>query len=293
MQTKITDIESASIQEIHDNLHVRVSVNQKLTSKVKPKDLLVDYSYQRETIDSKVVNIIRNFNAKAIGVVILSIRENGDLYIIDGAHRIEAMKRMNMGEVDVNAVVYFNLSVKDEADLFVLLNDNRTKPKRSDLHRAAAKSGDQNALGIENVLSKHGLAVGNKPGEGIVRAIGTLHKVTSKIGFDNLDKTLTVLQDAYGSHSTAFQAEFLSAVSMIIVKCNNVDLKRLAAAIAKLGDPNYVVSKIANGSGTTSPFIKIMNLALLIVDSYNNKLRSNRIDRGAIATADSKTYLNG
>lgn len=293
MQTNSTDIESATIEEIHSNLHVRFSVAQKLTSKVKPNDLLIDRSYQRETVDAKVNSIIRNFNAKAIGVVTLSIRENGDLYIIDGAHRVEAMKRMNMGSFDLNAIVYFNLTVKDEAELFVLLNDNRTKPKRSDLHKAAAASGDVDAIEIENLLRNLNLSIGNKPGDGIVRAIGTVHKVHARIGKNNLEKVLTILSDAYGQNSSGYQADLLKAVAMILVKCNNVDGKRLAKTMAGLGDPNYIVSKAGSASANSVPFAKVMTIALMIVDSYNSRLRANRIDRSAIANSDAKNYLNG
>jgi hypothetical protein len=291
MSTNITDTESATIEEIHNNIHVRFSTSQKLTSKVKPNDLHVDRSYQRDTIDSKVTSIIKNFNAKAIGVVTLSIRENGDLYIIDGAHRVEALKRMNMGGFDVNAIVYFNLSIKEEAELFVLLNDNRTKPKRSDLHKAAAKSGDSFAVEMDEMLTKLGLTVGNQPGDNVIRAIGTMEKVGAKIGVDKLSVVLTVLRDAYGSHSSTFQSEMIYAVGMVVAKFDNVDIKRLSKSIANLGTVNYIISKAGNASSTA--LIKYITIALMIVDSYNQRLRANRIDRGKIASADAKNYLNG
>ena len=285
-----TDLESATIDEIHKNVNVRITASQKLTSKVKPNDLLVDYSYQRETLDTKVNAIIRNFNAKAIGVVILSIRDNGDLYIIDGAHRIEAMKRMNMGNLDVNAIVYFNLSLKDEADLFVLLNNNRTKPKRSALQKAAAMAGHENAVELNSVLEKVGLAFGDKPGDGIVRAIATANKVLNRLGKESLENSLIVLMEGFGSHSSSFSAELIEAISMILAKYPNADKKRLAKVLREMGDAQYVVAKAKNAVGNATFFVKIVTLALSIVDVYNKSLRSNRLDRSMIALADPRDY---
>ena len=285
-----TDLESATIDEIHKNVNVRITASQKLTSKVKPNDLLVDYSYQRETLDTKVNAIIRNFNAKAIGVVILSIRDNGDLYIIDGAHRIEAMKRMNMGNLDVNAIVYFNLSLKDEADLFVLLNNNRTKPKRSALQKAAAMAGHENAVELNGVLEKLGLTFGDKPGDRIVRAIAMANKVFNRLGKESLENSLIVLMEGFGSHSSSFSAELIEAISMILAKYPNADKKRLAKVLREMGDAQYVVAKAKNAVGNATFFVKIVTLALSIVDVYNKSLRSNRLDRSMIALADPRDY---
>lgn len=293
MQTESINTETISIEEIHENFNIRITTAQKLTSKVKPNDLLVDKSYQRDIADKKVNAIMRNYNPKAIGVITLSIRQNGSLYIIDGSHRVEALKKMNLGEFDVNSIVYFDLSVKDEAELFVLLNDNRTKPKRSDLHKAATTSGDKFSVDIDAMLSRNGLVVGNTPADGVVRAIGTLHKVGAKIGIEKLEIAVQILKDAYGIHSSSFQSELLTAVSMILVRCKNVDNMRLSDVLKQLGNPSFIISKVANSSIGKTPLIKNQTLALMIVDTYNSRLRTNRVDRSPLVSIDAKNYLNG
>jgi len=292
MQAETKLNETVSMQEVHENLNVKFNTNQKLTSKVKPNDLGVDMTYQRDLVDAKVNAIVKNYNPKALGVVILSIRENGDLFIIDGAHRIAAMKKMGLGNDDVNSIVYFNLTLAQEAELFVLLNENRTKPKRSALHNAA-QAGDSSSMEIEDVLANLSLKVGDKPGTGIVRAIGMLHKVNEKIGKVNLEKVLRILRDAFGNHSSAFQSEFVMAMSMIVVKYKSFDEARMVKTLSALGDPTYLINKASNASIKKSPLNKQITLASMVLDSYNSKLRANRLDQGILMALDASNYLNG
>lgn len=291
-ETQVTS-ESISIEEVHSNLNVKFHIKEKLTSKVKPIDLMVDRSYQRDLVDAKVNLIVKNFNPKAVGVVILSCRENGDLYIIDGAHRIAAMMKMGLSKEDVNSVVYFDLTLAQEAELFVLLNENRTKPKRSALHKAAAKAGDKTSMEVEAMLAKLGLSIGDKPGQGFVRAIGTLHKVNDRIGNVNLEKVLSVLKESFGSHSSSFQSEFIMAISMIVVKYKSVDEQRLVKTLSALGDATFLINKAANAAGTKTPFAKHLTLAVMVLDAYNSKLRANRLDRSILLTSDASNCLNG
>lgn len=293
MQPDIIQNESISIEEVEKNLSVRFNTRERLTSKVKANDLLIDLSYQRELVDTKVNRIVREFNPKAVGVIILSVRENGDLYVIDGAHRVAALKKLGLGNEDVNSIVYFGLSIAQEAELFVLLNENRSKPKRSAIHKASAKAGDTASSEIEDMLSKLGLTIGDKPGHGIIRAVGLLHKVNDKISISNLEKALRILRDAFGLHSSSFQAEFIVAISMIVVKYKSIDESRLVKTLSALGQPTYLINKASNMVGIKSALAKQIALATFVIDAYNNKLRANRLDRSLVTSVDAKNYLNG
>ena len=284
--------ETASIEEIKRNLGISVKIKNKLSSKVKPADLMVDLSYQRDVNKIKVANIIKNYNPNAIGVVTLSIRENGDLYIIDGQHRVEALKQLGYGNTDINAIVFFDLTIEDEARLFVIMNESRTKPKKSDLYKASIKSGDVELIELNNMLNRNNICVGDKPGDGVIRAIGTLHKVNNKIGIINLEKVIKVLLSANGNNSTSFQAEYITAVSTIIVKYKNVDTDRLALAIKKLGEPSLAIAKSHMIASDVKFVTKSITLSSMIIDNYNYKLTKNKIDKYIVLSADAKNYLS-
>jgi hypothetical protein len=284
--------ETASIEEIKRNLGISVKIKNKLSSKVKPNDLIVDSSYQREINKIKVANIIKNYNPNAIGVVTLSIRENGDLYIIDGQHRVEALKQLGFGSNDINAIVFFDLTIQDEAQLFVIMNESRTKPKKSDLYKASIKSGDNDLIELNNMLNRNNVTVGDKPGDCIIRAIGTLHKVNNKLGIINLEKVVKVLISANGNNSTSFQAEYITAVSTIIVKYKNLDMDRLALAIKKLGEPSLAIHKSHMIASDSKSVTKSLTLSAMIIDMYNSYLKKNKLDKYIVLSSDAKNYLS-
>ena len=178
----ITKLESetATIEEIESNLPIRFHTKSKLTSTVKPDDLRVDMTYQRSVSDSRVSSICRNFNQQALGIVTLSIRENGELFIIDGQHRVEALKKMGKGNIQINAIVLFDLTVQDEANLFLIMNDNRTKPKRFDLHKAAYAIDSYYAAWLHTYYEKEWLATilqsENGNPKGIAKAISVCNR---------------------------------------------------------------------------------------------------------------------
>jgi len=285
--------ETATIEEVEQNLNVRFKKMQRLSSSVKPNDVNVDSSYQRDVSDVRVNSIVKNFNRNAIGVVTLSIRENGDLYVIDGQHRIEALKVLGKGDEDINAIVFFDLSVADEAELFVIMNEGRTKPKRYDLHKASSKSGDLASQEIDQILAFHGLSVGDKPGYNIIRAIGTVHKVYGRIGKDKLSDVLKVLIDANGNHSSAFTAEYILAVASIIANYNNVNLARLSLGIKNLGNPEMATLKAASSAPNSKAFSKVITLASMMIDGHNYRLTKNRLDKVVILSCDARSYLGG
>ena len=284
--------ETASIEEIKRKLGISFKIKNKLSSQVKPNDLMVDLSYQREINKNKIVNIVKSYNPNAIGVVTLSIRENGDLYIIDGQHRVEALKQLGYGNSDINAIVFFDLTIQEEARLFVIMNENRTKPKKSDLYKASIKSGDSNLIDLNNMLNRNNIVVDDRPGDGIMRAIGTLDKVTAKIGIVNAEKVVQVLMSANGNSSTSFQAQYITAVSTIIVKYKNVDMDRLSLAIKKLGEPSLVITKTQMIASDAKFVTKSLTLSVMIIDSYNAYLKNNRLDKMIVLSSDAKTYLN-
>ena len=262
-----------------------------LTSMVKVSDLLIDYSYQRNPNPAKVAKIAKNFNYDALGVIIVSIRESGEMFILDGGHRIAAMNLLGKNAENVNALVYFDLTIEQEAKLFVSLNEERTKPKKIDLHIASSTSGNSDSIAIDNVLSANGLQLGDKPGYGIIRAVGTVQKIHEKIGSEKFGAVLRVLIEANSNHSKHLCAEYLSATATIMMQYK-VDFNKLSVAINKLGDPVVAIAK-ANGLATSSnAFAKTQSLCSMIIDNYNYKLTKNRLDKTIIFTINARNYLS-
>lgn len=249
-----------------------------LTSMVKVSDLMIDYSYQRQQNKAKVAKIARNFNYDALGVIIVSIRESGEMFVLDGGHRIAAMHLLGKKDDNVNALVYFDLTQQQEASLFVSLNEDRTKPKRSDIFEAKTLAGDEQASKIKEILSSLNLEIGSTPTSGVVRAVSGVNEIYENAGHDVLYKTLYVITSAFGRQSTVFNKQFMTAIAMMYHHFGDIiNDDRLIEKLPALVDPHYAV-EIARNS-TKMKVYRTSSIALLnmIVTEYNKRLKKNVI----------------
>lgn len=260
-----------------------VKNKSQLSSLVKVNELVIDMSYQREPNARKVSSIARAFNPDAVGVLICSAREDGTIAVIDGGHRVAAMHMLNLSDETVDCLIYFGLSIEEEAKIFHLMNDNRTKPKTNDIFKSKVASKDVDALTIQAILDRYGLSVVNRPAMNSIRAIGTLASLYKKNGAINIDSTINVLINSFGKHSTSFNDQALVAVSNIFaIYKKDVDSKRLITVLNSFGNTNLwthsgsLVSKNMNYKSIANGMIHTA------IVEYNKNLRKNRLDIGRL-----------
>lgn len=249
----------------------------KMTSKVKLSDLMVDFSYQRHPVNKKIDKIVKNFDLDLLGVIICSMREDGSVAVIDGSHRYHALIKMNLQDAYVNALVYFGLSIKDEAKIFAISNQEHTKPTTADIFKAGIVAGDKITIEINNIMRQNNIIIGVGPGDNKIRALSTVKRIYVNAGGDVLDKTIKTIKAAYGNNSNVMRDQLLSAVAVIFYRYKNIDEKRMILALQKFGNP---VSLIANAQAMVSSHnkqITFTTLPYLIVEKYNSKLKTNRL----------------
>lgn len=113
---------SITMSEAYQFLGIKIAVKAKKSDVMKPCDMSYDASYHRGVHKGRVEQIIENFNQKAIGIVTVSVRENGGLFIIDGVQRINAVIAMGLGNSQVAINALYDLSIEEESKLFKLMN---------------------------------------------------------------------------------------------------------------------------------------------------------------------------
>jgi len=272
LNVPFTYSDETSIGATFNNGHV-----SKMTSKIKVSDLMVDYTYQRLPVRGKIAKIVKSFDPDLLGVVICSMRENGEIAIIDGSHRYHALVKLGLEHLNINALVYIGLSLEDEAKIFALSNQEHTKPSTVDIFKAGIVSGDKLTLAINDILIKNGYYVGVGPGNNKIRALVTLKRIYTNAGADVLDQTIRIIKAAYGSNSDVMRDQLMSAVAVILYRYKNIDEKRMVQALLKFGNP---ISLLANANAmlpSSSTAITYTSLPYLIVQKYNTKLKSNRL----------------
>lgn len=290
-KVKLKKIKSDSVKKgvVSDTLHIPVVSSEidsniaamfngghvaKISSQVKVSDLLIDYSYQRTPIAKKVSKITKNFDSDLLGVLICSLRENGEIAVIDGSHRYHALIAKGYHNATVNALVYFGLTREHEAKIFAMMNSEHTKPNPAEIFKAGVVSGDKLTLAINEILAKHGLNVhaGNQGGS--VRAVATLKRVYNNAGPEVLDKTLETIKLAFGMNSADYRDQIISALGFIYNRYgSHVNKKRLAKTLQSFGSTKTLIA-LAQSMNIGSQLITFTVLPTIIINKYNLKLRA-------------------
>lgn len=120
---------------------------------VKLADLSVDQSYQRE-VKTGHKSIVSDFNEEALGVPLVGQRSDGSLWVVDGLQRVTALKKL--GRTTVRAEVFASKGGEHEAEVFRLVNLNRTKLTVQERFRALLASHDPMAWKVKEAVESCG-----------------------------------------------------------------------------------------------------------------------------------------
>ena len=97
--------------------------------------------YQRPVNPKEVDRLIREWDERLLDPITVSFRD-GKFYVVDGQHRISAMRRMNGGRgVMVDCKVYDGLTYEQEADLCYKLDKAKKRLSLSQSTNVLAESG--------------------------------------------------------------------------------------------------------------------------------------------------------
>lgn len=184
---------------------------------------------QRELNEAWVDRIVANLTLEDLGHPVLSHRD-GSYYIIDGQHRVEALRKFGFTTETIEAWVYEGLTEQSEADKFLTLN-NKLTIATMDRFQVAVTAGRDIETDIDRIVNDLGLSISNQRSPGAVGAVGTLRRIYTRSGAANLRRTLRIVRDAYGD--PGFVAPVLDGVGLVCQRFNGQLDDDLA--IAKLG----------------------------------------------------------
>lgn len=187
---------------------------------------------QREINQARVDHLAVAFDPEQIGTPTVNERD-GSFFVIDGQHRIEAMRQMGWEDQSVQCWCYSGLSEEDEAERFLKLNDTLTVnpfPK----FRAAVTAGRERETEIDRIVRAQGLVVSKDSIPGAIHAVGTLGRVYDRSGSVVLGRTLRLIRDAYGD--SGLEAAVIDGLGLLCQRYNG-DLED-TVAVQKLASAN-------------------------------------------------------
>jgi len=189
--------------------------------------------YARPLSVRRLNKLIAEFDRQALGVALLSMRNDGTFAIIDAQHRWEACKFLAIPTMD--ALVYIDLSLEDEARLYRKFGDYLKQTPLDKYHAALAEKVPE-YLFVQRTLSDRGLIVPVTPSDSnnMVVAVDALLNVCRTYGHDIFTETIDLLHNAWDGEHRAFRGLLIQGTAAFLARYRS----------SKKYKPNRLISRM-------------------------------------------------
>jgi hypothetical protein len=246
---------------------------------------------QRAYMPKKAMDIARDFDVNALGVLHLSERADGDRIGLDGQHRVMA------GEIVRHdgyvAKVYRGLTVEQEAQLFRQLN-NTSKVGTLDLFRVALREGRGAERLVQRIVEDAGFSTLPGHTNSFTAVKTALRIVERKNGDEHLRWALKVAAGAWGHTAEAVSGPIVEGLAMVKARHrDNLDtdnmIKKLTGRAGRapglLGDARTL--QRSYGGSVKS------NVCEVLMTAYNTGLRKYKLPDWRTSEAAAKAAEAG
>lgn len=183
---------------------------------------------QRELNQARVDKIVANLDLEQVGAPTVNKR-GGHFYIIDGQHRIEALRADGWEDQQIQCWQYEELTEAEEAEKFLKLNDVlavAALPK----FRVSVQAGREMECDIDRIVRSNGCKVSSDKSGGGISAVATLIRIYTRTDGKTLGRAIRIIRDAYGT--PGLEADVLDGIGYLCGRYNG-DLED-QVAVAKL-----------------------------------------------------------
>ncbi len=228
--------------------------------------------YQRPVNQKEVDRLIREWDERLLDPIIVSFRD-GKFYVVDGQHRISAMRKMNHGNgVMVNCKVYSGLTYEQEAALCYKLDKAKKRLSLSQSTNALAESGtDPETTEIRNLVENSGFvwALGKSKGKtGEIVTTRALVNAYRLLGGAAFTRMLHLLWDAWQGDPRSLTAAVLSGMALFVKTYETEMNDRTFTARLSQTDPDEINRR---GRADFSTNNIALRFARVILEKYNGQ----------------------
>lgn len=250
--------------------------------------ILFDPTVNTRATDHRAVKIIAdNLDLDALGYPQISARQDGSCIVIDGMHRISALRLAgwNNGQ-QIECRVHRGLTHERECKLFDELNSQ--KPMTA-VAKMLARIGAHESpdLEINAIVESFGLRIGVSKLDGQICAPNALYRVYSGGRFGKakseptpelLRATLQLLTSSWGRNKHAFRADMLEGTGVFLARYgNDVEMGALIDRLTQMqGGPLRIV---ADGRSLSNLHNSLLSsgIAAKLVFIYNERRRTKKL----------------
>lgn len=229
-------------------------------------------AYQRPVNPKEVDRLIREWDERLLDPVIVSFRD-GKFYVVDGQHRISAMRQMNGGGgVMVNCKVYSGLTYEQEAALCYKLDKAKKRLSLSQATNALVESGmDAETTEIRQLVENCGFvwALGKSRGKtGEIVTTRALVNAYRLLGGAAFVRMMNLLWDTWQGDPRSLTASILSGMALF-VKTYETELNdRTFVSRLSQADPDEINRR---GRADFSTSNVALRYARVLLEKYNGQ----------------------
>jgi hypothetical protein len=182
---------------------IRRDLNATEICELPISSLFVDVRYQRTSSQARIKEIATSLDLRALGVLIVSAHSNDRYAVIDGQTRLAALRKRDV--THVWCMVHRDLSVEDEAQIFLACNTVRGAISAIDKFRAQSLANDPIARDIASILEELGLTIGINAvaGQPAIRSVSALSVTYRRHGGGNLRQALRLIRRSFPNPTQA------------------------------------------------------------------------------------------
>jgi hypothetical protein len=242
--------------------------------------ITIDARVQREVLPTKLQKMVSTFCWAGIDSAPVILSHRGGKYIVlDGQHRILAVEKQGLRngakEHTIGAMVYSDLTLEQEALLFLLLND-QSKVNAAATFNVLVTAGVESACAVNKVISHHGLNVGTNNNQ--FAAVGAAMRISRwPNGLSTLNTTFDILTRAFPDPvptNRPLREEIVTAVARIVHRYGD-DLKvdpfvRMLQNRYSAQDASDRILAAGEALRAANNASKTLNIAGALVTNYNN-----------------------
>lgn len=265
------DSEGRSLGFRSSNPNHTVEMKEKLDYRI----FEIDPRIQRAEEPAEIKRIVANFNPDALGTFTISVREvelpGGEKvtkwFLVDGQQRRASLLQLKWPG-RVRAVVHYNLTEAEEAQLFLDLNTRFTIGPWGRF-KARLVAGEAQAVAIKKMLDDLNIPVGGQHGFNAIHVADRIYAKSPK-GAANLRWALQLLKDVYNK----FDHRALEALALIHEEYDiYIDTESMRTKLQ--ANLPQLAQLIGNGTTVQQLYHCSMPLAVAeaIISTYNKHTR--------------------
>lgn len=240
--------------------------------------LVTETGYQRVLAVPRVRKIAREFDPDLFGVLLVSARPDGTLAVIDGQHRVMAVRHRGEHDRPLPCLVFHGLTYGDENTIFSETQRRRVAVPPYDLFNSDLERGDPAAVAIARVLAEVGyrLVPTGTRGDGAISSVTGVRHLYATGGEAGLRAALATCAAAWGTQG-GVDGDVLRGVGRFVGRYAGVyDRGRLQQTLA-LTSPAAL--RAAGREQQRLNDVDVMSgIARTILRLYNRGLRSRHLD---------------